>query len=131
MEESKKKAENAKNDAVSEANKKANDAVDSLTGKVLQPNQYVSLGGVPAAGATSSTWQVVDKQNIIDTMTNIFNSDEYINKKQLMALSKSKDVLGEIYDDYSSLDNLFYDDIKDSIVYVSNMLINKQKELDR
>lgn len=64
-------------------------------------------------------------------MTNIFNTDEYINKKQLMALSKSKDVLGEIYDDYSSLDNLFYDAIKDSIVYVSNMLINKQKGLNR
>lgn len=76
-------------------------------------------------------YEVVDKQNIVYSLTLMLEEKNMLSNRQMIALYKSNNILNEIYNDYSSADYDIFSDLRESIVYTSNVLLGKQKMEER
>lgn len=69
-------------------------------------------------------FQISTKEEIVYCMDNCSS----LNTKQLMALYNAPNSLEEIYNDYSNADYSYYDNVIESAIYASNVIIGREKD---
>lgn len=87
-------------------------------------NYQEELKTKPIDEIINLSYQTSSKEDIVCC---IQGCEHFLSEKQMKALYKAPNSLNEIYDDYSTADYNYMDDIRDSIRYASNALIGKEK----